>query len=68
MAYARAHPSASALTRAEVRQQVLEARANGTLIPAGQGEYAGASGTARRSTFAKARTGTDDDAVASRGN
>jgi|KBSSwiStaDraftv2_1062776.scaffolds.fasta_scaffold2486509_1 hypothetical protein len=66
MAYARAHPSTSAFTRAEVRLQVLDARANGTLIPAGQGEYAGASGTARRSTLAKWSAFADDNAVASR--
>jgi hypothetical protein len=68
MRYARAHPSNSTLTRAEVRQQVREARANGTLIPAGQGEYAGATGTPRRSTFAKTRAVADPDAVASRGD
>ena len=67
MAYARAHPSTSTLTRDEVRQQVREARANGTLIPAGQGEYADAPGKARHSTFAKARAVTGDNAVASRG-
>jgi hypothetical protein len=66
MAYARAHPSTSTLTRAEVRQQVLEARTNHTLIPAGQGEYADAPGTARHSTFAKAKA-FSDDAVVSRG-
>lgn len=38
--YAQAHPSTSTLTRAEVKQDVLEARVEGTLIPAGEGEYA----------------------------
>ena len=33
------HPSTSTLTRAEVKAKVLEARVNGTLIPAGEGEY-----------------------------
>jgi hypothetical protein len=41
MEYAQAHPSTSTLARAEVKQEVLEARAEGTLIPAGQGEFAG---------------------------
>lgn len=67
MAYAQAHPSISTLTRAEVKQQVLEARANGTLIPAGQGEYADVPGEARHSTLAKARAVTGDNAIASRG-
>jgi len=67
MAYARAHPSVATVTRAEVKEQVLEARANGTLIPAGQGAFADRPGTTTRSTFAKARVVTDDDAVASRG-
>jgi len=35
----RSHLSTSTLTRAEVKAEVLEARANGTLIPAGEGEY-----------------------------
>jgi hypothetical protein len=68
MRYAQAHPSTSTLTRAEVKQQVREARANGTLIPAGQGEYADATGTARHSTSAKTRAVADPDAVASRGD
>jgi hypothetical protein len=50
MAFARAHPSTSILTRAEVRQQVLEARADGTLAPAGQGECADAPGKAGHSS------------------
>ena len=37
MKYAQAHPSTSTLTRAEVNEQVLEARVEGTLIPAGEG-------------------------------
>jgi hypothetical protein len=41
MQYAQAHPSTSTLARAEVKQEVLEARADGTLIPAGQGEFTG---------------------------
>jgi hypothetical protein len=41
MEYAQAHPSTSTLARAEVKQEVLEARADGTLIPAGQGEFTG---------------------------
>jgi hypothetical protein len=67
MAYARTHPSTSTLTRAEVRQQVREARANGTLVPAGQGEYADPLGKGRHSTFAKARAVNDDNAIASSG-
>jgi len=57
----------STLTRAEVRDRVLEARANGTLIPAGQGEYAGVPEEARQSILAKARAATGDDAIASLG-
>ena len=37
--YARAVSTPSALARADVKAQVLEARAEGELIPAGQGEY-----------------------------
>jgi len=65
MAYARSHPATSTLTRAEVREQVLDARAHGTLIPAGQGEFADAPVSAGHSIFAKARSVTNDHAVAS---
>jgi hypothetical protein len=65
MEYAQAHPATSTLTRADVKEQVLEARANGTLIPAGQGEFAdGPPVTA--TTFAKARPAADQN-VASLG-
>jgi hypothetical protein len=39
MAYAQAHPSTSTLTRAEVNAEVLQARANDQLVPAGEAEY-----------------------------
>ena len=65
MKYAQAHPSTSTLTRAEVKEQVLEARANGTLIPAGEGEFSNA-GPVTTTTFAKARPAADQN-VASRG-
>lgn len=67
MAYAQAHPSTSTVTRAEVRQEVRAARANGTLIPAGEGEFAGRLGRAGHPTVATATTANGDDTLVSRG-
>ncbi|HEV7575050.1 MAG TPA: DUF4148 domain-containing protein [Caldimonas sp.] len=41
--YAQAVSAPSTLARADVKAEVLEARANGELIPAGQGEYPNAA-------------------------
>jgi hypothetical protein len=64
MKYAQAHPSTSTLTRAEVNEQVLEARAEGTLIPAGEGGLAPRGYT--HPTFAKASSVADENVASGR--
>jgi hypothetical protein len=64
MAYARAHPGTSILTRAQVNAEVLQARAQDQLVPAGEAEYS-ARAPLEPTTRTAARSGQNN--VASRG-
>ena len=63
MKYAQAHPSTSTLTRAEVNEQVLEARAEGTLIPAGEG---GLAAGYTHPSFAKVTSAAEENVASGR--
>jgi hypothetical protein len=66
MAHARAHPWTSALTRADVQQQVREALADGSLSPGNAGRYPDRPAAYGRSIVFKASPATDTD-IATRG-
>lgn len=63
MAHARAHPSISTRTRADVQQQVREAIAHGTLTPGSVGGHPDLPSAYRRSIFAEAKPATDREVV-----